>query len=259
MRAVRSPTWLGAAQICPKARAAHLAKETAGIVAVSPALRAGTAPWAQPRSACGSAGRALLLPSSFASLEEIITLHRLKMPSLCSHIPCLPLEASPKQTERAAEVPLCGEALGDSVSNSQRLPHSSIINGSQWRSKKEVQWKQNVFEHTCDWGLNLSGQKESFDSWLWFPMSDRLVCVPAWQGTSWAQPGLSLPCCRQMCCCVPGGHACELGQLEINAAASSCWQQPGPLYQHLVLDPITLHFPTHPVREDIMRGVLEEA
>lgn len=89
MHIVRSPTWLGAAQICPKAWAAHLARETAGIVPVSPPLRAGTAPWAQPCSACGSAARRLLLGSSFASLEEIITLHWLKnaLPLLTHPLP----------------------------------------------------------------------------------------------------------------------------------------------------------------------------
>lgn len=226
MRAVRSPTWLGAAQICPKARAAHLAKETAGIVAVSPVsppLRAGTTPWAQPRSACGSAGRRLLLRSSFASLEETITLRWLKnaLPlltyPLSSYGSCLKED---RESSRGALV--WSSPCGHSVGKSQRLPHSSIINDSQWRKKKKGKWKQNVFKHTHDWGWKLSGQKESFDSWLWFTMSDRLVCVPAWQGTSWSETGLSLPCCRQMCCCVPGRHACEPGQLEINAAASSC-------------------------------------
>lgn len=251
MCAVRSPTWLGAAQICPKASAAHLAKETAGTVLVSPPLRAGTAPWAQPRSACGSAGRGMLLRSSFASLGEIITLHWLKnsLPLLTHPLPSF--GSLPKAGREGSSGALVWSRLWGLLCQ-QRLPHSSIINGSQWRKK--------IKENGNTAFLNV----HMIEAWSYQARKTHLtsecgsLCLTGWSvslhGT--AQAGLSLGCllcCRQMCCCVPGRHACELGQLEINTAASSCWQQPGPFFQHLVLDHITLHFPTHPVREDMMR------
>lgn len=105
MHVIRSPTWLGAAQICPKAWAAHLAKDTTGIVLLFPPLWAGTAPWAQPCSACGSAARRLLLCSSFASLEEINTLHWLKnaLPLLTYPLPSFgSLSKADRESRRGA-------------------------------------------------------------------------------------------------------------------------------------------------------------